>query len=151
MSTPEVLLGKGFPFLQDPCEAGRMCVLKPTTHACSRLQKLHGNNSCLVRLQAGESQSKRLAGSLLHAWAHWTHAIYTLETKGSRRSAHATHCYSDVTNNNKMLLEMLVCFKYDRISKVSWTSSSRWQHSARAIRLPSCGEPATVTTSISST
>lgn len=150
MSTSEFLVGKGFPFLQDPCKAGRISVLKPRTHARTKLQKLHGNNSCLVRLQAGESQSKRIAGSLLHAWAHWTHAIYTLETKGRRRSAHATHCYSDVMKK-KMLLEMFVCFKYDRISKVSWTSSSRWQHSTHAIRLPSCGEPVTVTTSISST
>lgn len=112
------------------------------THINPDLHELHRNNSCLLTLHYCERS--QFIDSMS---THWMHAVCTQGTKGKGRSAHATYGYSDT----KDVARLLFVLSRTDFPRVSWMSSLQRQHSTRATRHPSCGEPVTVTTSISST
>lgn len=118
-------VGKTSNFSRMPCKAVRIesfllffnvCVKTQNTQ--TSLPNLHRNNSCLLRLQEGESHRKWTAGSVLPAGVHrihgkWLNAcyIYTADRGGKNRSAHSTHGYSHIKDVATVLF---ACFTQDR-------------------------------------
>jgi len=73
-------------FSRMSCKAMDVFVFKPRAHTHSKLHQSRRNNSCLMGLQAGESQREWIAGSLLRAG--YTLHIHTADRGEKERTCH---------------------------------------------------------------
>lgn len=159
-STP---CGKGLQFLQDALQGSEnrkhffcflICVKTQNTQTASPTPKT-AQKQFLPSQTAGRRESQKMDCWLCAAcWSAQNPQqvaecyIYTGDQGEEQECTFHTWLQS-----HKRCCQNFVCLFYTRqiFPKVSWASSSHRQHSSHALRHPLCGEPVTVTTSISST